>query len=98
MPSACAAHSGHITRFSTTPLSPSKLGSLPQQVQSSSALWLFCRRCLHPLHIVDIGYSYSYSDCLSALWRVPSQSLSTSIPGEPAQSLVPLIATKICAK
>ena len=58
---------GHITRFSTTPHSPSKLGSLPQQVQSSSALWLFCRRCLHPA--ACYSSRERSTECAVPLWR-----------------------------
>ena len=43
---------GHIVRFSMTSRSPPKLGSLPQQVQSSSAFGCFVAGVCTPLHAI----------------------------------------------
>ena len=49
---------GHIARFSMTPLSPSKLGSLPQPVQSSSVFGFFVAGVHTPLHAIVHGEKY----------------------------------------
>ena len=51
----CPYKQGHIARFSVTPHSPSKLGSLPQQVRSSSVFGCLVAGIHTPLHAMVHG-------------------------------------------